>query len=252
MVECIKPICFDQGAKPWRDNIYSNHGNTHQTMRSSGSAPTLCANIVASLKDNSVDPWQMARLSLEWGCRTYSSGTTWNYFAKVARHFKFRKYVESSKFESLIECLNAGGYIICSMRPGYWCKAGSYICAWKYDEKYVYCITGNGREDKQKISDFKNECKMYFCFYPDHYLRPGLDDRVPDEIKMRFQKQKEKLENAMTVKQLIDYLHRFPKDLPVVVDGDFIEQIKIVNDHNLGDPCFPGCGCETCRALYIE
>jgi hypothetical protein len=162
------PVDYKQRDKRWGSELYSSHNDSCQTIASSGSAPTLCADIVATLKDPAVTPPILARQALEWGCRTRMSGTAWDFFKKVAEYYQFRKFVQSGKWEALIKCLNAGGYAVCMMRPGYWCKGGNYILAWKYDDKYVYAVDAwTKTKNKQLISDFVKESKMYFCFYPD-------------------------------------------------------------------------------------
>ena len=162
-----KPIQYSQLDKRWAKKIYSSCGNKLQTMATSGSGPTLCADIVATMKDNAVNPWELAQLSLEWGCRTYMSGTSWDFFEKVAQHFDFKKFIRSVHFDSLNECLNAGGYVICSMKKGYWTRIGNYVLAWNIDSEYVYGIGTERREGMQAIEEFKRDAKAYFCFYPD-------------------------------------------------------------------------------------
>jgi len=79
-----------------------------------------------------------------------------------------------------------------------------------------------------------------------------METGMPIEVQERFKRQRESAANAMNVGQLITALMAFPLDLPVVVDGDFIESIAIVDEHNLGDPGYPHWGCETCKAVYIN
>ena len=165
----IKPYClpviYDQADKRWGKNMYSSRGDHHQNMERTGGAPTLAADIVATLKDSTANPWTLARLSLEWGCRTYMSGTGWPFFRKVAEHYGFSKFIESSDYDRMTECLDAGGYVVCNMTHGYWCRAMDYILAWKYDDAYVYGVTSRkSHREKQKIENFKKECRHYFCF----------------------------------------------------------------------------------------
>ena len=167
MNKFVKPIDFKQESLPWRDYMYSSHGDMHQTMRTGGSAPTLCADIVATLKERNVDPWGLAQLSMEWGCRTYMSGTCYPFFAKVAQHYGFKKFVQTRDYDKLVDCLDAGGYVVCNTQ-GYWAPRGNYILVWGYDDKYVYCIMAQKtKRYRQKIDEFKAQSKMYFCFYPD-------------------------------------------------------------------------------------
>ena len=136
-------------------------------MANSGCGPTSAADVVATLKDKSVTPWTLAQLYMQWGYRTKSSGTAWGAFKKTANHYHFSKFVQSSSIDALKACLDAGGYVVCSMGPGYWTKGGHYICAWKYDKTYIYCNDPASKtRKKQKLTDFTKQRKQFFCFYP--------------------------------------------------------------------------------------
>lgn len=163
-----QPVDYKQAAKPWGPKMYSNHNDKSQTMANSGCGPTSMADVVATLKDASVDPWTLAQLAMAWGDRTYNSGTAWSFFPHVAKEYGFSKMVQTKNLDALKACLDAGGYVVCSMGPGYWTKSGHFITAWKYDGTYVYCNDpASSSRKKQKISAFKSESKQYFCFYPD-------------------------------------------------------------------------------------
>ena len=168
-----KPVQYYQNQEPWRMRIYSNHNDAHQTMASSGSGPTLAADVVATLKDPSVDPWDLARLAMNTGCRTYASGTGWGFFKEVFKAYNFKRLVQSRDIEELRKCLDAGGLVVCSMSGGYWFRVENYLLAWQYDNAYVHCITAHrSQKTKQPIDDFVRESRMYFCFYPDDYEEP--------------------------------------------------------------------------------
>lgn len=170
MLKSKKPIVFDQGDQRWGENMYSIHNDKYQTMRRTGSAPTLAADVVATLKGEDVTPWDLAQLALETGYRSYMSGTTYGFFEQVFKRYGIRGFVRSTKFDSLTACLDAGGLVICSMKAGYWSPVWNYILAWDYDDKYVYCVESyKSKRDKQPIDDFKKDAKMFFCFYPDDW-----------------------------------------------------------------------------------
>lgn len=162
-----QPVDYKQGDSRWGKKMYSCYGNTKQTMANSGCGPTAMANIVATLKDSSIDPYDLAVLSMEHGHRTKSSGTAWSFFPFIQECFKFSKLVESTSLSALKACIDAGGYVVCSMGPGYWTSGGHFITAWKYDDTYIYANDpASSKRKKQKISDFLDERKRFFCFYP--------------------------------------------------------------------------------------
>ena len=177
----VQPVDYKQGDSRWGKKIYSNHNAKSQTMANSACGPTAMADVVATLKDASVTPWTLAQLAMEWGDRTYNSGTAWSFFKHIAEHYGFSKFVESATWDVLTACLDAGGYVVCSMAPGYWTKSGHFICAWKYDGTYIYCNDpASSTRKKQKITEFKKERKKYFCFYPDAKSPEPVKEPVSD------------------------------------------------------------------------
>lgn len=162
-----KPIDYKQAAKPWGPKMYSNHGDPNQTMANSGCGPTAMADIVATFVDPNINPYDLAELAMAWGDRSYNAGTNWSFFPHIAEYYNFPKMVQTKNLDALKACLDAGGYVVCSMGVGYWTKGGHYICAWMYDNKYIYANDpASSKRTKQAIADFVKERKQFFCFYP--------------------------------------------------------------------------------------
>lgn len=180
----VQPVDYKQGDPRWGKKMYSNHNDHSQTMANSGCGPTSMADVVATLKDKSEQPYvELAQLAMKWGDRTYNSGTSWSFFPHVAEHFKFAKMVQTKSIDALKACLDAGGYVVCSMAPGYWTKGGHFICAWKYDGTYIYCNDpASSVRKKQKIAQFVKESKQYFCFYPDTKPQNLTDSDKKDDF----------------------------------------------------------------------
>ena len=146
--------------------MYSNHGDTKQTIKSSGCGPTAMADIVATMVDSHVTPVTLAELSMQLGCRTYSDGTAWSFFPKIAEYYGFSKYVKSTSLATLKSCLDTGGYAVASMGKGYWTSGGHFICVWKYDDKYIFANDpASSSRKKQNITDFMKQRKAFFCFW---------------------------------------------------------------------------------------
>lgn len=161
-----QPVDYKQADSRWGKKMYSNHNDKSQTMANSGCGPTAMANIVATLIDKSVTPWTLAQLAMKWGDRTYSGGTAWSFYKHIQEHYKFSKMIQTTSLSTLKACLDAGGYVVCSMGPGYWTKGGHFITAWKYDSTYIYCNDpASSSRKKQKQSDFTKQRKQFFCFY---------------------------------------------------------------------------------------
>ena len=162
-----QPKDFKQYDSRWSKKVFTSCGNKSQTMSNSGCGPTAAANVVATLKDSTVTPWTLAQIAVDKGYRTRSSGTAWGFFKYIANLYGFSKFVQTSSLTTLKACLDAGGYVVCSMGPGYWTKGGHYITAWKYDGTYIYCNDpASSSRKKQKLTDFQKQRKQFFCFYP--------------------------------------------------------------------------------------
>ena len=165
----VQPVDYKQGDSRWGKKMYSNHGDTGQTMANSGCGPTAMADIVATVKDKSKTPYDLAKLAMKWGDRTYNSGTAWTFMIPhIMNEFEFTKAIQTANIDIVKACLDAGGYVVCSMGPGYWTSGGHFICAWKYDATYVYCNDpASSTRKKQKLTDFVKQRKQFFCFWPE-------------------------------------------------------------------------------------
>lgn len=162
-----QPKDFKQYDSRWGNKVYTSIGNNSQTMRNSGCGPTAAADVVSTLKDSSVTPWTLAQIALDRGYRTANSGTAWGFFKHLAGKYGFSKFVQTTSLPTLKACLDAGGYVVCSMGKGYWTSGGHYICAWKYDGTYIYCNDpASAVRKKQKQTDFVKQRKQFFCFWP--------------------------------------------------------------------------------------
>lgn len=162
----VQPVDYKQYDSRWGSIKYTSCGNSSQTIKNSGCGPTSAADVVATLKDASITPKEMAALALQWGDRSKSNGTNWSYFQHVQEHYRFSKMIKSTSIATLKACLDAGGYAVCSMGPGYWTKGGHYICAWKYADGYIFCNDPASSSRKKQIEkDFVSQRKRFFCFY---------------------------------------------------------------------------------------
>lgn len=147
----------------WGSRQYSSTNNPKQTMKSSGCGPSAASNALKTLlEDNSIDPYELAKKALAWGDRTANDGTAWAFFPHLKRDYPV-EVVKSTSLESLKACLDAGGYAVCSMGPGYWTSGGHYICVWKYDDTYIYANDpASSTRKQQKITDFMKQRKAFF------------------------------------------------------------------------------------------
>lgn len=162
-----QPVDYKQADSRWGKKIYSSHNSSSQTMANSGCGPTAMADVLATWFGTSITPWTLAQLAMKWGDRTPSNGTDWSFFGHIQSHYKIAKMISTTSLATLKGCLDAGGYVVCSMAPGYWTKGGHYICAWKYDSNNIYCNDpASSKRKYQNQSDFMKQRKHFWCFYP--------------------------------------------------------------------------------------
>ena len=71
--------------------------------------------------------------------------------------------------------------------------------------------------------------------------------------EVRLAQQRNRAKNAIKVRELCNMLTDMPsyiQDLPVVIDYNFVEDIRIIEDFPLGDTANP-YGCEYCKVVQI-
>ena len=175
-VQFVQPPNFKQYDTRWAGKMYSSHGDKSQTMKSSGCGPSAMADIVAEWWDKSATPWTLAELSMKWGCRTYSSGTSGAFFKKCADYYHAAKYVTTANIESAIKCLETGGYVIVCFGAGTkgkssyqkWTKGGHYCCIWKYADGCFYIndpASASAKRAKGTRAEVLDARKGFYCFW---------------------------------------------------------------------------------------
>ena len=153
----------------WRNEPYSIKDDKHQTIGSSGSGPAASATVVATLKNREITPVDTAQIALEYGDRTYLSGTRWTHFYHIANWFGFSKFVQSKNIKDLIDCLESGGLAVCSMKgDSFWFRVPNYIVAYDYDGENIFGVYLQYKNPyrHQSVDGFAADSRQYFCFYP--------------------------------------------------------------------------------------
>lgn len=171
----VKPVDYKQNDSKWGSKKYTSTGQ-NQTIASSGCGPTSGADIVATWWDSSITPVETCKMALDWGCRTANSGTTGSFFKKLANKYGASKYSTTSSLETVINCLDAGGYVVVCFGPGTkgkssyqkWTKGGHYCVIWQWDGKYFYindpASTAEARK-KGTYDEVKDARKGFYMFW---------------------------------------------------------------------------------------
>lgn len=159
----VQPVDYKQYDSRWRNYHYPSKANPKNTIVKSGCGVCACADILATFVDSRITPKSVATYFANKGFHA-DSGTAWAAFPWAADRYGLI-CKQDSKIAVAKKYLAAGGYVVCSMKAGYWTKGGHYICAWKFDDRYMYANDPASAERKrQKLKDFEAECKQYFCF----------------------------------------------------------------------------------------
>ncbi|ELP92317.1 hypothetical protein EIN_122280 [Entamoeba invadens IP1] len=163
---CHQEVYYNQCDGRWKYSMYSDRGNTGNTICTSGCGPTAMAMVVATFKDRSVTPVQMAQYSMDHGMKNDNEGTYWEFFCSVASKYGMRCEQRSCSDMNYIRSkIDAGALGIASMAPGQWTQGGHFISINSFDGDMLWAHDPNYREGKsvsQKISTFKSECKQFW------------------------------------------------------------------------------------------
>lgn len=161
----VQPVDYKQYDSRWKNIPYTSTGNPKQTIGSSGCGVTAMCDIIATMIDSRITPRMLAPMYVNNGFRTANTGTSWAAFPWTAKKFGFSFFKQTGSIEVCKKYLSVGAYAVCSMKKGYWTTGGHYICAWKWDDKYMYANDpASAKRTKQNLKDFAAECKQYFIF----------------------------------------------------------------------------------------
>lgn len=167
--ECVHYLQWDAR---WKSVKYSTHTSS-QTIGNSGCGPTAMAMIMATFVDAKITPVEMCALAVSMGCRTYNSGTSWDFFPQVFKRYEgFAQYVSTDSLETLKAALKQGALAVCSMNngaDGFWTNGGHFVTVIGYDSEgnfYANDPNKSAAPRKQHEVWFKECLKQAFIFWP--------------------------------------------------------------------------------------
>lgn len=121
-----KPTNFKQYDSRWGSITYTQNNtyNKKQTIKNSGCGPTSAADIINTWFDKKITPKEMAALSVANGYRSKNAGTDWGFWKFLSKKYPFSKFIQTSSFVTMQNCLAAGGYVVVSFRKSKWTNGG--------------------------------------------------------------------------------------------------------------------------------
>lgn len=110
-------IYYNQADPRWGKVIYSAKAPHTETIAESGCGPTSTAMVISSLCGVEVLPPQVAKYSVDNGFRVDGVGTAFGLFGSIANEYVM-KCTQTGFVDKAIECVNAGGMVVCSTNGG--------------------------------------------------------------------------------------------------------------------------------------
>ncbi|MFU1798457.1 C39 family peptidase [Paenibacillus azoreducens] len=121
-----KLVYFSQKDKRWKDVMYSIRNDKKQTMGTSACGPTSAAMAISSLIGQTVLPTTAAAYALNNGYRTIDTGTSWDFFASIAKNYGVA-CKQTDSLREIKKALSDGKIVIASMDKGNFTGDGHYI-----------------------------------------------------------------------------------------------------------------------------
>ena len=140
---------------------YASYGDSNIGI--AGCAPTCLSMVILSLTGNSeATPDAVADYSMRNGHYVEGIGTAWTLLSDGAEKYGLTVRELGLDEDEMKNCLNRGGLIICSMRPGDFTASGHFIVLYGYDANGFYVNDPNSRirSDRQwSFGDIKYQIK---------------------------------------------------------------------------------------------
>ena len=196
---------YSQTDSRWGYKMYSNHGDSSQTIANSGCGPTS-ASMVASIR-GTITPDTMSDLYVNNGYRSYNSGTYWSAFRWTADVFNI-DYSETTSLDNAVDKLRNGYYLVASCGNGLFTYGGHFIAIMGIDgdtlkiyDPYLYSgkFDTSTRRNKVSVSGNTVYCSVdnfryyanaqsFFCYKNDRtdtYVNNNTTYVVPSNSSVK-------------------------------------------------------------------
>ena len=121
-----------------------------------GCAPTALSMVIAGLTgENTATPYTIARYAEENGYYVAGTGTSWELFNQGCEAFGVAGEAISLTKGTVMDMLQSGKPIICSMRPGDFTTAGHFIVLAGVEDGKIRVLDPNSRENSEKLWEYE-------------------------------------------------------------------------------------------------
>lgn len=154
---------FLQYDKRWGSLKYGN-----DTIEKEGCGPTCLAMVIVGLtKDESINPKAVADFSKDNGYYAGEDGTRWSLMTEGSSHYGVNGYEIPLDKEMIINELEAGNPIICSMGPGDFTNKGHFIVLKAYKNGKFEVNDPNSIKRSKKLwkyEDISDQIRAIWAF----------------------------------------------------------------------------------------
>ncbi|WP_429368927.1 C39 family peptidase [Paenibacillus sp. DS2015] len=178
-----KLVYYSQEDAKWKNVLYSIRNDKSQTIGTSACGPTSAAMAISSLTGKAVLPTVAAAYAIKNGFRTQNEGTSWGYFASIAKQYGLI-CKQTGSLDDVKKALITGKLVVASMGKGHFTGGGHYVLLVRintakgmidvYDPNHDNTKYGSdglidqGIRNDGKVtareSVFKGEAKQYWIF----------------------------------------------------------------------------------------
>lgn len=133
---------------------YGYYGDSSVAV--SGCAPTALSMVIAGLTgDNTVTPYTVACFAEENGYYVPDAGTSWSLMTEGSSHFGVKGTELPLAESSVLNALNSGTPIICSVRPGDFTTVGHFIVLVGTEDGKIRVNDPNSEETSSRLWDYE-------------------------------------------------------------------------------------------------
>lgn len=139
----------------WDDRWgFASYGDS--TIAVSGCGPTAMAMVISGLTgDNTITPYKMAKFSVDNGYYAGSVGTSWSLMTDAGTQYGITGQTMPLGKEKMLQEVQAGHPIICSMKPGDFTEVGHFIVLAGVQDGKFRVNDPNSRSKSEKLWSFE-------------------------------------------------------------------------------------------------
>lgn len=140
-------VYYSQEDPRWESIMFSSHGDTSQTIGTSGCGPTSMAMAISTLTGSKTLPPEMCAYAVKNGFRTYNNGIDHRFIYSAAKSFGL-KHETTTEILRVVDWLeHRCGVVICALGPGHFTGGGHFIVLYDVevvgDEAFIHVMDSN-------------------------------------------------------------------------------------------------------------